>query len=187
MKLALHLIRIISIAAFLVIAGCASTPKPPTAQISLNAQKNINPYTDGITTPESRPVVIRVYELKSLATFNKVDFFSAFNNYKETLDSELLNSEEFQLTPGMKLKLDRTLHLDTRYVGVISAFRDLEHSQWRVAAAIPPEESNIEIHILLEGNRVLIGARPECSFFCWLWSPKPPAGSIYEIIERQSE
>lgn len=187
MKRVSQLIQLTFIWSLLFLAGCSSTPKPPVAQISLNVQDAINPYTDGINEPKSRPVVIRVYELKSLAAFNTADFFSAFNHYQETLNTELLNSEEFHLFPGKKLKFERTLHLDTRYIGVVSAFRDLEHSQWRAATAIPREESHPEIYVLLEGNQVLIGAKPQCGFLCRLWSPKPPVGSLYEIIDQQIE
>lgn len=183
----LYAIRIIFITALLAAAGCSSTPKPPIAQISLNVQPMINPYTDGIREPEPRPVTIRIYELKSQTAFSTADYHSLISYYKETLDSDLLNSEEFQLFPGKKLRFNRTLHPDTRFVGVVSAFRDLEHARWRATAALPPDESNPEIYVLLEGNQVLIGARPECSFLCRLRSPAPPAGSLYEIIEHPAE
>lgn len=182
-----HTIHVAFITILLVIAGCSSTPKPPVAQISLNVQPTINPYTDGISGPEPRPVIIRIYELKSQTAFSTADYHSLTSRYKEILDSDLLNSEEFQLSPGKKFKLDRTLHPDTRFIGVVSAFRDLEHARWRAMAALPPEESNPEIYILLESNQVSIGAKPACSFLCRLWSPDPPAGSLYEIIEHQTE
>lgn len=188
MKLVSHLIQITStIALLFLLIGCSSASKPPTARISLNVQPNINPYSDGITKPEARPVVIRIYELRSLAAFNTTDFFSIFNNYNEALDTELLNSEGFQLLPGKKLKFDRLLNADTRFIGVVSAFRDLERSQWRAATAIPLNESAPEVYILLKGNKVMIGAKRECSFFCQLRTPKPPVGSLYEFIEHYTE
>ena len=187
MRLTSHLIYTSFILTTLFLSGCSSTPKPPIAQISFNVKPNINLSTDGISNPEPRPVVIRLYELKSTAAFNSADFFGIFNQYKDTLDNELVNSEEFQLFPGKKVKFNRTLHLDTRYVGVVSAFRDLEHAQWRAVTKLPPDETNLEIYLLLDKNDVLIGAKPECSFFCRLWSPTPPVGTLYEIIEQTEE
>lgn len=187
MKRVSHLIKITFTMGLLLQVGCSSMPKPPVAQVSLNVQSMINPYIDGKGKPESRPVVIRLFELKSPAAFNSADFFSVFNHYQDTLNTELLNSEEFHLSPGKKLKFERTLHLDTRYIGVVSAFRDLEHAQWRATTAIPREESHPEIYVLLEGNQVLIGAKPQCGFLCRFWSPKPPVGSLYEIIDQQIE
>lgn len=175
---------IAAITILLILIGCSSPPKPPIAQVSLNVQPNINLYSTAETKEsEARPVVIRFYELTSLATFDSADFFSIFNEYKATLGNELLNSEEFRLIPGQKQKFNRTLHLDTRYVGVVAAFRDLEHSQWRTSVTIPVKEQSPEIYIFLEGNKVLIGAKPECGFFCQFQSPKPQPGTLYEVIE----
>ena len=172
------------IASIHFITGCASAPKPPIATISLNAQKDINPnqklYED--TELIAKPVVIRVYELKSLAAFNSSDFFSAFNNYRETLGPEHLNSEEFQLQPGKKMKFDLTLNFDTRYIGVIAAFRDLEHAQWRASAPLPVKEKAPEVYVFLKENTVKVGTKKACGFFCQLFSPKPPEGTLYEEI-----
>ena len=170
----------------LLLIGCSSTPKPPIATVSLNVQSNINSFstiTDKTKALEARPVVVRFYELTSLSVFSSADFFSVFNDYKTTLESELITSEEFRLMPGQKQKFNRTLHLDTRYVGVVAAFRDLEHSQWRASTAIPVKEQSPEIYIFLEGNKVLVGAKPECGFFCQFQSPKAQPGTLYEVIE----
>ena len=182
MKSLLCLIFAALILSFL--SGCTSIPKPPIAQLSLNVQKNVNPRVNEKKESESRPIVIRVYELKSLATFNESDFFSVRDHYREVLSNELLNSEEFYLVPNQKLRLTRPLNLDTRYIGVVAAFREIETAQWRASTAVPVDERFPEIYILLVDNKVLIGAKPECGFFCKLWAPKPPAGSLYEVIEQ---
>ncbi|MBS0422979.1 MAG: type VI secretion system lipoprotein TssJ [Proteobacteria bacterium] len=169
----------------LILTGCSGPPKPPIATVSLNVQPNINPLLSATETkvPEARPVVIRLYELSSLAAFNSADFFSVFNDYKTTLESELITSEELRVTPGQKQKFNRTLNINTRYVGVVAAYKNLEESQWRASAAIPPNEIAPEIYIFLEGNKIQIGAKPECGFFCQFQSPKPPPGTLYEVIE----
>lgn len=168
MKLFSRLLWRVSIFGVLILIGCISAPKPPVAQISLNVQHNINSYTNvsDLIKSEARPVVIRFYELTSVAAFNSTDFFSIFNDYKTVLDGELLNSEEFRLTPGMNQNFSRTLHINTRYIGVIAAFRDLEHSQWQAFAAIPAKESMPEIQISLDGNKVSVEVKKNCIFFC---------------------
>lgn len=170
----------------LILAGCSSPPKPPIAMVSLNVQPNINPsppITAETKTSEARPVVIRLYELSSLAAFNSTDFFSVFNDYKTILESELIASEELRVTPGQKHKFTRTLNLNTRYVGVVAAYKNLEESQWRASAAIPSNEIAPEIYIFLDGNKIQIGAKPPCGFMCQFRSPKPPPGTLYEVIE----
>ena len=169
---------------FLVfLTGCSSTPKPPIARISLNVQDDINSFLTDTSIPEARPVVIRLYELTSLAAFNSTDFLSVFNDYQSALGNELLFSEELRLIPGMRKKFNRPLNLDTRYVGVVAAFRDLEHAQWKAFTAIPGEEKKPEIYIFLKENRILIGAKSPCGFFCQMWTPKPEPGTLYEVIE----
>lgn len=172
-----------SILLFLAFTGCSSTPKPPVAQISLNVQKDINPFSANAEMPEARPVVIRLYELTSLAAFNSNDFLSIFNDYRSALGNELLFSEEFRLVPGMRQKFNRPLNLETRYVGVVAAFRDLEHAQWKAFTAVPVNEKKPDIYIFLKENEIMIGAKNPCGFFCQMWSPKPEPGTLYEVIE----
>ncbi len=169
----------------LILASCSSPPKPPIASVSLNVQSNINPLSSiaEAKVPEARPVVIRFYELSSLAAFNSTDFFSVFNDYKTTLENELIASEELRVTPGQKQKFTRTLNLNTRYVGVVAAYKNLEESQWRASAAIPSNEIAPEVYIFLDGNKIEIGAKPPCGFMCQFRSPKPPPGTLYEVIE----
>lgn len=187
MKRTLQLfIGIILTVSYAILTGCSSPPKPPIATVSLNVQPNINPISTSTTetkAPEARPVVIRFYELTSLAAFSSADFFSVFNDYKTTLENELITSEEFRLMPGHKQKFNRTLNIDTRYVGVVAAYKDLEQSQWRASTAIPAKELAPEIYIFLEGNKIQIGAKPACGFICQFQSPKPPPGTLYEVIE----
>lgn len=182
----LSFVWIILVIFSLSLTGCSSPPKPPIATVSLNVQPNINPsppLAAETKTPEARPVVIRLYELSSLAAFNSADFFSVFNDYKTTLENELIASEELRVTPGQKQKFNRTLNLNTRYVGVVAAYKNLEESQWRASAAVPPNEIAPEIYIFLEGNKIQIGAKPPCGFMCQFQSPKPPPRTLYEVIE----
>lgn len=187
MRFLLRFILATTAISLFILTGCASTPKPPIAQISINVQPNINSYSIDKSEPEANPVVIRLYELTSNAAFNSNDFLSFFYDYKAALKDELLKSEEFKLIPNKKLKFNRSLHLNTQYVGVVAEFKNFEHSQWRAITAIPAKESAPEIYILLEGNKVMIGAKEACGFFCGLWSPKPPAGSLYEPIKQNTE
>ncbi len=170
-----HLIKISAVAALFFLAGCASTPEPVVVRMDLHARSAVNPDANG----RASPVVVKVYELKSTAAFDAVDFFSVFEDGQKALGAELLNQEAFQLRPGERLELDRPLHLDTRHVAAVAAFRDLEHAQWRDSLAIPPKQAISRIIIQLDGNRILIGGEGECAFFC-LQKPQP-LGRLEEI------
>lgn len=158
MKFALHATLITSAITILFLAGCASTPKPAIVKISLQAQPTVNPDSRG----RPSPVVVKFYALKSGATFESADFFSIFDNEQKTLGADLLDSEVFQLRPGEKLEIDKPLQPNVRYLAVVAAFRDLEHSQWRATLTIPPKEKVSRVLIQINVSKILIGAERDC-------------------------
>jgi type VI secretion system protein VasD len=104
------------------------------------------------------PVVFRFYELKSLATFPTAEFFTLAEKDKETLGAELVAREEFQLAPGQQQKFERKLDPETRYIGAVAAFRDLERAQWRASMAVVPNRTT-PIEIRLDESKVTITSR----------------------------
>lgn len=140
-----------------LLAGCASAPPPPKPTIitaTLDATAGVNPDAKG----RASPIVVRVFELKSVAAFNNADFFSLWDRERETLSAEMLGRDEFQLRPGEQKKFERTLQPDTRYVGVIAAFRDLERSNWRSSSAILLNQKQ-PVGIMLGAREVSVSGR----------------------------
>jgi len=115
--------------------GCSSGP--PLLRGAINADGSVNPDRGG----RASPIVVRVYELKSVAAFNSADFFSLFDKEQETLGGELVGREEFQLQPAETRQYRRQLQPDTKFFGVVAAFRDLEQSRWRQAVPVPAKGS----------------------------------------------
>ncbi|HVK54598.1 MAG TPA: type VI secretion system lipoprotein TssJ [Burkholderiales bacterium] len=146
------LVRLFAVVALAGLMACAASgPKPTVIKASVDVQPTVNPDSRG----RASPVVARVYALKSPAAFNGADFFSLFEKDKETLGAEMLDKEELQLMPGQKRDLQKPFPPETRYVGVIAAFRDLERSQWRAVIAVPPQKSTV-LQIVVEKNAVSI-------------------------------
>ena len=117
-----------SLALAALAVGCSSGP--PLLRGAINADGSVNPDRGG----RASPIVVRVYELKSVAAFNSADFFSLFDKEQETLGGELVGREEFQLQPAETRQYRRQLQPDTKFFGVVAAFRDLEQSRWRQPA-----------------------------------------------------
>lgn len=121
-------------------AGCASAPPPPlvlepvTLAVTLVARDDVNPDLHGRPSPLS----VRVFELRSTSGFDAADFFSLYDRDQATLSTELLAREQYILKPGETQSYTRKAQGDTRYLGVLAAYRDLEHSVWRVTATIAP-------------------------------------------------
>ncbi len=147
--------------------GCASTaqgitkgvldkifePEPSSMEAKLDVSEDVNPDAEG----RASPFVARIYELKSLSVFNSADFFGLYEQDVALLGDDMLVRAEHHLRPGEKKVVpQRDLKPDTRFIGVIAAYRDIENATWRKAIEIELNEktsfvvefknTTIEIH-----------------------------------------
>ena len=114
-------------------AGCASGPPPPVPMTcAIDASKQINLTSNG----RPSPVLLRLYGLKSAAAFNNADFVTLYQHDATELATDLTTKDEFTLTPGETSACSKVLPPDTRFLGVLVAFRDVEHATWRAVAGV---------------------------------------------------
>jgi len=112
------------------------------AVMTIAAGADANPDATG----RPSPVVVRVYQLKTDASFNGAEFFALFDDDQKVLGAELISRDEFVLTPAERRTIEVVVSDETRFVGAIAAYRDIRHSQWRaLAAAAPRKGLNIEV------------------------------------------
>ncbi len=137
-----------------LVFGCASPPPPPKPTI-IQASVNVGAYVNPDSGGRASPIVIRFYELKTLAAFNAADFFSLWDKDRETLGADLVAREEFQMRPGEQKNFDRTLQAETRHVAVIAAFRDLDRARWRGAVGVLANQTS-PVRIWVEGRNITI-------------------------------
>src|ERR1700733_12406470 len=116
-------------------ARALKTPKPAPTHAELIVSADVNPDASG----RASPVVVRVYQLRNNGEFNSADFFGVYEKEKETLGASLVSREEYVLAPGENRKLDLPLNGDTRFIGVVAAYRDIRVARWR-AISRPPEK-----------------------------------------------
>ena len=137
--------------------GCGSSL--PFLQGSIKADPTTNPDLRG----RPSPIVVRVYELKSLAAFDSADFFSLFEKESETLGSDLVGREEYDLRPAETRPYRQRLQPDTKFIGVVAAFRDLENSRWRQAAPVPKRgvalSTEVTLTIDIEARAVTVAVK----------------------------
>ncbi len=107
-----------------------------TIRIAAGAQ--LNP--DARARPS--PVVLRVYELKSSAQFDSADFVSLFDKDQATLGGDVVARDEIVLRPTETKTFNKPLNPDTKFVGVMAAFRELERARWRSLVAIAADKNN---------------------------------------------
>ncbi len=96
-------------------------------EAELAAAKDLNPDVDG----QPSPLVVRLYALKSTTAFNNAGFFALYDSEAAELGDDLQNREELEVRPGQKLELERDFKDETRYLGVLAAYRDLDNASWR--------------------------------------------------------
>jgi type VI secretion system protein VasD len=126
------------------IVACSSPPKPPPPKpplllaINIVAGAQLNP--DARMRPS--PVVVRVYELKSAAQFNSADFLSLYDKDQSVLGGDVVTREEFVLRPGEKKAINKLLPAETKFIGVVAAFRELDSARWRGVVPIAPNKDN---------------------------------------------
>jgi len=138
-------VMVIGLSVMLLACGKSST----LVSVAVQASGSINP--DARNRPS--PVVIRVYELKTPATFESADFFSLFDKDQATLGADMLAREEFTLRPGDSQTINRELKPDTRFIAVFAGFREVEKSTWRAVMPLNVGKKNT-IQISLDTRAV---------------------------------
>jgi type VI secretion system protein VasD len=117
-----------------LLAGCASAPKPAEITGTIKASANVNPSV----SKRPSPLLVRVYELKTATAFNNADFVSLYQRDQAELGAEMVGRDEVILNPGETRPLNKTTSPDTRFIGVLGAYRDLDHAKWRSVVAVQP-------------------------------------------------
>lgn len=131
---------VMACAVVLASAGCSTAPKPalPTSVAgSITGAAQLNPTA----AKRPSPIVLRVYELKSAAAFGTADFMSLFQGDQAALSTEMVSREEMTLRPGEVRPYQKVLSPDTKFIGVMAAYRDLERATWRSVAAVQPNKA----------------------------------------------
>ena len=120
------------VVAALALTACASKPIVSQIQLSVLASTDVNP--DARNRPS--PITVRVYALKSAATFEAADFFSLFEKDASILGADMVQREELLLRPGDSKPLEMKLSPEAKALAVFAAYRDLDRARWRAVRVI---------------------------------------------------
>lgn len=142
------------VAMALVISGCGTTPSPTTASLDLQASDDVNPDRNG----RPSPILVRVYELRSAGVIEGSDFFSLLEDDSTVLGADLLSRWEYQLEPGQVEQLNFEAQPNARYIGIVAAYRDIEHARWRALQALETQQDN-PLDVRVGRNEVSIEPR----------------------------
>lgn len=124
-----------------LLAACGTKPPPPPKPTlvagSIKASAGVNKSPSG----RPSPLQMRVYELKTSAAFTGADFMAMYQGDQAALGADVVSREEMTLQPGETRPYNKTLSPDTRFIGVVGFYRDLERANWRTVVAIQPNKT----------------------------------------------
>ena len=124
------------LSSILLVSSCATVNNivPPSTDLRINVAKNVNPDITG----RPSPVVMKVFELSSRTIFDTQDFFTLYDEPESILGPDLLKKDELELQPDSKQKHSMKLNKNTRYIGLIVAYRDIDKARWRSVIEVDP-------------------------------------------------
>ena len=132
-------------------AGCSSAPKVASLTGNLQASADMNPSV----SQRPSPLLIRIYELKSVAGFNQADFMALYQSDTATLGADMVSREEITLQPGETRPYNKVLGAETRFVAVFAGYRNLEKARWRVAV---PVEAGRAQKVMIRADALSVSA-----------------------------
>ncbi|MGK0373288.1 MAG: type VI secretion system protein VasD [Glaciecola sp.] len=142
----------------IMLGGCGATSMVEDvfstitkADLTIEAAQNVNPDIDG----RPSPVLLRFFELKSTAAFNNADFFNLYDQGVGELGADYVGHFDVEMKPGESKEILKEFLPDTRYLGVMAAYRDINNAVWRRIIDIEVD-SNSDLLITLNSNEINI-------------------------------
>lgn len=160
----------LALAALLATLCACSSPRI-TMQVA--SQPNVNPDNSG----RPSPVIVKVYEMRGDLAFRQSDFQTLFETPMRVLGASLVAADELTFVPGEARVVEYAPMPETRYVGVLAGFRQMERAKWRAVIRVDPEDKNL---IRLELNDTsMISIDPSAD-----WSPEESVRSYQERLKE---
>jgi len=135
-----------------LVAGCASAPKPAKVSLNLVASNSVNPDLEG----RPSPVVVQVYRIRAADAFNNARFFELYDDAEQVLGQDLVGVTEIEMSPDSNRTLSvEGMTADTRYIGVLAAYRDIDEARWRAIVETPSGEK-LDFQVALDALSVVV-------------------------------
>ena len=145
MSIAQPIVLLLLALPMLALTSCGGPPPPPPAVLALTLIGGADQNPDPAGKPNS--VAIHIYQLTAADRFGRADVFALLDKEKETLGDELAASQTVFLPPGGTVPIDAPLKPGVRFLGLVAAYRDIDHATWRVSAPVKPSGPSV-----LEGH-----------------------------------
>lgn len=128
--------------------GCSSTTPPSQLKLDVTSGSNLNPNIFG----RPSPVYVTVMQLKDPQTFNTADYFALEGQASQVLGSNLIAQKTILVTPSFKNSVDLSIDPQTRYLGVVAAYDQLDSAAWRTGLPINSDTDKLVMQV--DANKV---------------------------------
>jgi len=149
MKKNMIILGVMIITSFTLAACFGSSPPELKAHLQTGNFLNPNIYN------EPSPVVVVFYQLKSSTAFQQSNFFNLYNSPEKTLGIDLLDKYEVEIKPNNTQNINFNLSPTVNYIGVVAAFRDPDHAEWRQILKVSPGK-NIKLEANLSAQTITV-------------------------------
>ena len=135
-------------------AGCSwsgndEAPPDAVARLTLIAMDDVNPNVAGVPSP----IMVIFYELAEPQGFEGAEFSQLFYDDGSTLGADVRARVEYRVEPGQIVRTNRVLDPDTRHLGFVAGYREIERAEWRILTEVEPFSTRE--HTLVVGARSL--------------------------------
>ncbi len=134
----------------LIVSGCGLLHPETKLHTKILSSKNLNPDLND----RASPVLLTFYELKNGLRFKASSFMQLNDEAQKTLGSSLIDFNQIELRPSQTRTYSVQLNENTRYLGLVAAYRNLETAKWRQLIAIPNNTRKLKINIYLNSETV---------------------------------
>ena len=142
--------RLLAVALLACLSLSACGGVPATIHVQATASADLNPGSGG----SAFPAQVRLYQLRTPEKFNNADFFQLADHEATVLGSDLVSRDEVILHPRETRVVDLATKKETRFVGVVVAYRNIDQATWR---AVTPARGNLQLS--LAADRVTLTSR----------------------------
>ncbi|TKA92547.1 type VI secretion system lipoprotein TssJ [Halopseudomonas bauzanensis] len=129
---------LLALCTLLALSGCSPFSSTTKLDLTLEGSPRLNPDIND----RPSPIVVRLIELRNPVAFENTEFFSLYQRPREVLTPDLVSQEELELRPGDKRSYKLSTQPESRYIGVLAAYRNLPEANWRYVIPLKQKSHN---------------------------------------------
>jgi type VI secretion system VasD/TssJ family lipoprotein len=166
------------------VACSPPTPAEPPAKcdtqvvhVAIIGSPNLNLSSGG----ESRPVQVRLYQLKNDVTFRNTAFADIWKDDKKALGEDLIGVQEVSVFPDSRVEVEAKRNPEATFLVGAALFREPRGSDWYYTFELPPPPGEAGCRAKkCEGPKCETAPQLDPEFLFWLERSKIDEGSEHQ-------